>query len=168
LSARAASQLEFLGYRDVTHYLRGKADWMVRALPCDPAPSMREKLRALPYFINNLAPGIRANWIALSDRPTVVQRAKDDLPRLQPADPIPTSSRTDVVGVVLNSDGVMIGAIEPNANGTRAIDAVNPAPQTIRPDMTQRLATELLEKHRYILITTSFGRYIGRYEPPTT
>ena len=127
---------------------------------------MREKLRALPYFIVNLAPGLRANWIAISGRPTVVQCAKDDLPRLQPADPIPTSSRTDVVGVVLNSDGVMLGAIEPNAKGARAIDAVNPAPQTIRPDMTHRLAADLLKKHHYILVTTSFGKYLGRYQPP--
>jgi hypothetical protein len=150
------------------HYLRGKADWMVRGLPCEPAPPMREKLRALPYFINNLAPGIRASWIALSRRPTVVQCAKDDVARLRPSDPIPTSAaRPHVVAVVLNTEGTLLGAIEPNAQGARAIDAVNPAPQTIRPDMTHRLAAHLLEKHRYILVTTSFGKYLGRYEPPT-
>jgi hypothetical protein len=32
--------------------------------------------------------------------------------------------------------------------------------------MGHRLAAHLLEKHRYILVTTSFGKYIGRYEPP--
>jgi hypothetical protein len=148
------------------HYLRGKADWMVRGLPCEPAPSTSEKLRALPYFINNLAPGIRAKWIALSRRPTVVQQAKDDLSRLHPPDAISASiARADVVAVVLNADGILLGAIESNAKGASTIDAMNPAPQTIRPDMTHRLAAELLEKHRYILITTSFGRYIGRYEP---
>jgi hypothetical protein len=151
------------------HYLRGKADWMVRGLPCDPIPSMREKLRALPYFINNLTPGIRASWIAISRRPSVMQSARDDLPRLRPSDPIPTSAaRPDVVAVVLNSAGALLGAIEPNAKGARAIDAANPAPQTIRPDMTHRLAAHLLEKHRYILVTTSFGKYLGRYEPPAT
>jgi hypothetical protein len=151
------------------HYLRGKADWMLRGLPCEPAPSMRDKLRALPYFINNLAPGIRASWISISRRPTAAQRAEDDLPRLRPSDPIPASTaRADVVAVVLNSEGMLLGAIEPNANGARAIDALNPAPQTIRPDMTHRLAAHLLEKHRYILVTTSFGKYLGRYEPPTT
>jgi hypothetical protein len=168
LSARAAAQLEYLGYRDVMHYLRGKADWMVRGLPCDPAPSNREKLRALPYFIINFAPAIRTSWIALSRRPTVVQCAKDDVLRLSPSDPIPTPAPgADIIAVVLNSDGVVLGAIEPNAKGSRAIDAVNPAPQTIRPDMAHRLAAHLLEKHRYILITTSFGKYLGRYEPPT-
>jgi hypothetical protein len=128
---------------------------------------MPEKLRALPYFINNLAPGVRASWIAISRRPTVGQCAKDDLPRLRPTDPVALSDvRTDVVAVVLDSEGALLGAIEPGAKGARAIDALNPAPQTIRPDMTHRLAAELLEKHRYILVTTSFGRYLGRYEPP--
>lgn len=128
---------------------------------------MREKLRALPYFINNLAPRIRASWIAISRRSTVVQCAKDDLPRLRPSDPVPLSdARTDVVAVVLDSAGALLGAIEPSAKGARAIDAVNPAPQTIRPDMTHQLAADLLEKHRYILVTTSFGKYLGRYEPP--
>ena len=151
------------------HYLRGKADWMLRGLPCEPAPSMRDKLGALPYFINNLAPGIRASWIAISRRPTAAQCANDDVARLRPSDPIPASTaRADVVAVVLNSEGMLLGAIEPNANGARAIDALNPAPQTIRPDMTHRLAAHLLEKHRYILVTTSFGKYLGRYEPPTT
>jgi hypothetical protein len=53
-------------------------------------------------------------------------------------------------------------------NEDRAIDAMNPAPQTIRPDMTHKLAATLLQKHRYILITTSYGKYLGRYEPPPT
>jgi hypothetical protein len=149
------------------HYLRGKADWVLRGLPCDPAPAMLQKLRALPYFINNLAPGVRTSWIALSHRPTVLQCMRDDLPPLHPVDRIAHSeARTDVVGVVLNSDGSLLGAIEPNAKSEHAIDGMNPAPQTIRPDMTHRLAAELLVEHRYILITTSLGKYIGRYEPP--
>jgi hypothetical protein len=151
------------------HYLRGKADWMLRSLPCAPAPSMRERLRALPYFVNNLAPGIRANWIAVSRRATVMQCTKDDLPRLRPADEVAASAmRTGVVAVVLNSESVLLGAIEAHAKAACAIDAVNPAPQTIRPDMTHRLAGELLQKHPYLLVTTSFGKYLGRYEPPSS
>ena len=150
------------------HYLRGKADWMVRGLPCEPAPSMREKLRALPYFINNLAPWIRTSWIAISRRFTVGKTAKDDLSRLRAAEPVSASAlRTDVVAVVLNTQGQLLGAIEKNGAGNGAVEAINPAPQTIRPDMTHRLAAELLEKHRYILVTTSFGKYLGRYEPST-
>jgi hypothetical protein len=151
------------------HYLRGKADWMVRGLPCAPAPSMREKLRALPYFINNLAPGVRAAWIGLSRRSTILEFTIDDLPRVRPSDAVSTpAGRSDVIAVALNSDGVLLGAIEPKAKGNRPIDAMNPAPQTIRPDMTHRLAAELLKKHRYILVTTEFGEYLGRYEALST
>ncbi len=149
------------------HYLRGKADWMLRGLPCDPLPSTREKLRALPYFINNLAPLIRAAWIAISRRPTVGKALRDDLSRLRAAEPVSASAlRSDVVAVVLNSKGVLLGAIEKNGK-MESSEAINPAPQTIRPDMTHRLAAQLLEHHRYILVTTSFGKYLGRYERPT-
>ena len=148
------------------HYPRGKADWMLRGLPCEPAAPKREKLRALPYFINNLAPGIRSRWIAISRRNTVAQSMKDDLPRWGPSAPVTSSSaRTDVAGVVLDTNGILLGAIEPNAKNGGALEAMNPAPQTIRPDMTHRLAAELLKGHRYILITTSYGKYVGRYEP---
>ncbi len=141
---------------------------MLRGLPCEPAAPMREKLRALPYFINNLVPGVRASWIAISRRRTIRQATHDDLPRLRSSDAVAdTRTRSDVVAVVLNSDGVLLGAIEANANGLHAIDVMNPAPQTIRPDMTHRLAAELLKSHRYILATTAFGKYLGRYEPPT-
>jgi hypothetical protein len=151
------------------HYLRGKADWMLRGLPCEPAPSTREKLRALPYFINNLAPGIRAGWIVLSRREPVGQSAKDDLSRLRAAEATSASAlRSDVVAVVLNSEGLLLGAIEKNGAGSGTIEAINSSPQTIRPDMTHRLAAELLKDHRYILVTTSFGKYLGRYEPPPT
>jgi hypothetical protein len=98
-----------------------------------------------------------------------VQQVKDDLSRLHPPDPVHISiARSDVLAVVLDSKGVLLGAIEADAKGANAIGAMNPAPQTIRPDMTHRLAAELLETHRYILITTSFGKYIGRYEPPSS
>jgi hypothetical protein len=157
-----------LGFRDAMHYLRGKADWMVRGFPCAPQPSMLEKLHALPYFVNDLAPGIRATWISISRRSTVMESTKDDVPRVRPSVDVPIAAGDNpLAAVVLNSDGVLLGSIEPNANGAHAIDAMNPAPQTIRPDMTHRLAATLLEKHRYILVTTSLGRYVGRYTPAT-
>lgn len=154
------------------HYLRGKADWMIRGLPCDPKPPAREKLRALPYFVNNLFPGLRQTWISISRRSTVAELCKDDLPHLKPstlANEIPASSaRNQAVAVVLNGAGVLLGSIEANAKGARTIDAMNPAPQTIRPDMTHALAAKLLETHPYILVTTSFGKYLGRYDRPLT
>jgi hypothetical protein len=90
MSARAAAQLQYLGYRSVYHYLRGKADWIVRGLPTEPARApVSERWRALPYFINNLAPGLRAAWIALSRRVTVARFTRDTLLKLTPADAIP-------------------------------------------------------------------------------
>jgi rhodanese-related sulfurtransferase len=63
LSARAAAQLELLGFTGVRHYFRGKADWIVRGLPTDPPAPLSERIRAIPYFVNNLAPGVRSLWI---------------------------------------------------------------------------------------------------------
>jgi hypothetical protein len=40
---------------------------------------------------------------------------------------------------------------------------MNPAPQTIRPDMTRRLASALLREAPYLLITRAGGAYCGRY-----
>ena len=151
------------------HYVRGKADWMVRGLPSEPVLSTREKLRALPYFINNLVPSIRAGWIAISSRNTVAKAMKDDLSRLRAAEPVSASSlRSDVVAVLLNSEGQLLGAIEPNGKAEGAGEAINSAPQTIRPDMTHRLAAHLLKNHRYLLVTDALGKYLGRYEPPAT
>lgn len=147
--------------------MRGKADWMLRELPCEPAPSIREKLRALPYFINNLAPSIRGAWISISGRPIVGKTSKDDLSRLRAAETVSASAlRSDVVAVLLNSDGQLLGAIEKNGKVSGGTEAINPAPQTIRPDMTHRLAAHLLESTRYLLVTTAEGKYLGRYEPP--
>ena len=53
------------------HYFRGKVDWIVRGLPTEPVPPLSERARALRYFINNLAPGIRAAWIRYSVRTIV-------------------------------------------------------------------------------------------------
>ena len=142
---------------------------MVRGLPCDPVPTLGEKLRALPYFINNLAPSVRASWIEISSRDTVARAMKDDLSRLRAAEAVSASAlRSDVVAVLLNSEGQLLGAIEPNGKMNGGAERVNPAPQTIRPDMTHQLATHLLKSHRYLLVTTSFGKYLGRYEPPAT
>jgi len=42
---------------------------------------------------------------------------------------------------------------------------MNPNPQTIRPDMTRRLATKLLRSNPYLIVTTGKGKYLGRYVP---
>jgi hypothetical protein len=149
----------------VTHYFRGKADWMVRGLPTEPAAPLSERIRALRYFIHNLAPGIRAAWIRYSNRTTVRDSMRDDLVRLGPDDAVSAASADSSAprAVVLNHDGVLLGAIEKLDSAPHARDAMNSAPQTIRPDMTPRLAAKLLEANRYLIVTTEHGKYLGRY-----
>jgi hypothetical protein len=166
LSARAAAQLELKGFTEVYQYARGKADWIVRGLPSEPAAPIAERLRALPYFVHNLAPAIRQRWIELSRRVSVVQSMVDDLPRLSPGDPLPSSFRAGAppFAVVLDGAGVLLGAIEAIRPGLPADEVMNPAPQTIRPDMTHALAKTLLRHAPYLLITEADGRYLGRYK----
>ena len=151
------------------HYFRGKADWIVRGLPTEPAPPLSERMRALPYFINNLAPGFRSAWISRSNRTIVREAMRDDLTCLHPNDAVtatPTNNSPIPRAVILNADGVLLGAIDKPDSGSRARDMMNSAPQTIRPDMTPRLAAKLLESNPYLLVTTEHGKYLGRYLPP--
>jgi hypothetical protein len=168
LSARAAAQLELIGFTDVLHYFRGKADWLVRGFDIEPAPALSERLRALPYFINNYAPGLRASWIRYSGRVCVGDFMRDDLQRIEPADALPaaTPDSPSPRAVVLDSQGVLLGSVETRDSAPRALAAMNPAPQTIRPDMTLRLAAELMAAHPYLIVTTAVGRYLGRFIRP--
>jgi hypothetical protein len=156
-----------LGCTDVRHYFRGKADWIVRGLPTDPPATLSERMRALPYFINNLAPGLRAFWIHYSNRVRIDEFMRDDLVRVGPEDDVPAASPDSPMprAVVLDRNGVLLGAIEQTDPSPRALDAMNPNPQTIRPDMTPRLAQKLLASNPYLMVTTAKGRYLGRYVP---
>ncbi len=147
------------------HYLRGKADWMVRGAPMEPPTGWSERGIALPYFLNNLFPAARESGIAITRREAVWSSMRDDLPKLAPTDPAPPPCGNGVVprAVVLDANGILLGAIEDAAPGASALDAMNPAPQTIRPDMTPRLAAVLLRARPYLLVTTAEGKYLGRY-----
>ncbi len=114
LSARAAAQLELVGYTDVRHYFRGKADWIVRGMPTDPSAPLPERIRAFPYFINNLAPGLRSFWIHYTDRVRVAEFMHDDLIHLGPEDAVASAAPDSRMprAVVLNADGILLGAIE--------------------------------------------------------
>jgi hypothetical protein len=169
LSARAAAQLEMMGFDRVYHYARGKVDWIVRGLPTEPHAPVGERLRALPYFVNNLAPGFRTAWIRLSRRVTVMVFTRDDVAQIAADAPAPPAMAQDrPIAVVLNRDGILLGAIDGPGDRSaawRASDVMNPAPQTIRPDMTPSLAATLLRSRPYLLVTTALGRYVGRYNP---
>ena len=74
-------------------------------------------------------------------------------------------TRSDAGSVVLDRNGILLGTIEQSDPAPRALDAMNPTPQTIRPDMTPRLARKLLSSNPYLMVTTAKGKYLGRYVP---
>jgi hypothetical protein len=92
-------------------------------------------------------------------------RDDDNLVRLGPEDSVPPASPDSPTprAVVLNPDGVLLGAIEQSESAPRALDVMNPAAQTIRPDMTPRLAAKLMASNPYLIVTTAMGNYLGRY-----
>jgi hypothetical protein len=137
----------------------------VRGLPAEPAAPMAERVRALPYFVHNEVPVLRQSWIWLSRRKTVGESMRSELPQLRPDEPLPDAFRSSAapLAVVVDSGGILLGAIDGNRPGAPACEAMNPAPQTIRPDMTPQLAATLLRESPYLLITTADGRYLGRY-----
>jgi len=136
-------------------------------LPTDPPTLLSERMRALPYFVNNLAPGLRSFWIHYSDRVRIDEFIRNDLIRLGPEDAVPPASPDSPTprAVVLSSEGILLGTIETSDGAPRALDAMNPNPQTIRPDMTQRLARKLLASNLYLMVTTAKGNYLGHYVP---
>jgi len=136
-------------------------------LPTDPPAPLSERIRAIPYFTNNLAPSLRAFWIHYSDRVRVDEFMCDDLARLAPEDSVLRASPNSPTprAVVLDRNGILLGTIEQSDSAPRALDAMNPNPQTIRPDMTPRLAKKLLSSNPYLMVTTAKGKYLGRYVP---
>ena len=136
-------------------------------MPTDPYAPLSERISALPYFVNNLAPGLREFWIHYTGRVRVAEFSRDDLLRLGPEDSVPPGSPDSPTprAVVLDSDGVLLGTIEQSNSAPRALDAMNPKPQTIRPDMTPRLAAKLLTSNPYLIVTTEKGKYLGRHVP---
>jgi hypothetical protein len=57
----------------------------------------------------------------------------------------------------------LLGAIDKSDSAPHASEIMNSAPQTIRPDMTPKLAAKLLRSNRYLIVTTEHGKYLGRY-----
>lgn len=90
-----------------------------------------------------------------------------ELPRLPADEPLPGSFSAAAApfAVVLDGAGILLGAIDEKRAGALARDCINPAPQTIRADMTRRLAFKLLEHSPYLLVTDSEGRFLGRFVP---
>ena len=139
----------------------------MRGLTTEPPAGVMERVRPLAFFINNLAPGLRAGWITLTNRHRVDQFTIDDIPRLSSDDHVSGATRHEAPhAVVLNHHRVLLGSLDDGVGEGRAIDYVNGGPQTIRPDMKPALAKKLLREHAYLLVTTTMGEYLGRYIPP--
>ena len=138
---------------------------MVRGLPMDPPASLSERMSPFRYFVNNLAPRLRSSWIHFSDRVRVDEFMCDDLVRFGPEDVVPPAAPDSPTprAVVLDPDNVLLGTIEQSDAASRALDAMDPNPQTIRPDMSPRLAEKLLKSNPYLIVTTAKGKYLGRY-----
>jgi hypothetical protein len=138
---------------------------MVRGLPTEPVASLGARLRAAPFFVNNLAPGPRATWIRLARR-AGVGRSMAAVARVRPDEPVPPDVAGTPAAVVIDEAGILLGAVDVPARG-RAVDVMDPAPQTIRPDMTHALAAALLRRAPYLLVTTADGVHLGRYVAAT-
>jgi hypothetical protein len=139
----------------------------MRRLPTEPPASLRERLRPLPYFINNLAPGFRTGWIALIRRTRIDRFIVNDIPRLRPLDRLSSSTRRESPhAVVLSREGVLLGSIDDEPGDGPAIHFVNGGPQTTRPEMKPAMAAKLLKDHPYLLVTDAIGKYLGRYVWP--
>jgi hypothetical protein len=139
-------------------------------MPAEPRAPAGERMRALPYFVHNLAPGIRQTWIKLTRRKGAGASMTSQLPRLRPDDTLGNpgaeagAAIAAPIAVVTDAAGILLGAIDRNRPGLSAVEAMNPAPQTIRPDMTRRLAAFLLRGAPYLLVTTAEGHYLGLYK----
>ena len=107
-------------------------------MPTDPPTPLSERMRAFPYFVNNLAPGLRSFWIHYLDRVRVEEFMRDDLIRLGPEDAVPPAAPDSPTprAVVLDSNGVLLGTIEQlQSRAARAVrDESEPANNPPRHD----------------------------------
>jgi rhodanese-related sulfurtransferase/CBS domain-containing protein len=143
LSPRAASRLEALGFRDVYHYVGGKADWMAAGLPIE----------------GSAASLTLVGGLARTEVPTcsLETRVSEIRPRL--------------VGdwsscFVLNEERIVLGRVYRSRLGDddeTAEGIMDPGPVTFRPDITVDEMAERMrhDKLRTAPITTADGRLVG-------
>jgi CBS domain-containing protein len=145
MSARAASRLETLGFKQVFRYTPGKEDWMAAGLPIEGSKA------SIP----------RVSSVARRDVPTcrLDERLGD------------VSARVRAKGwelcVVVNEGNIVLGrlvrtALEGDEDAT--VEAVmEPGPVTYRPHVVaEDAARTLAERHvQSVLVTTGDGELIG-------
>jgi rhodanese-related sulfurtransferase/CBS domain-containing protein len=143
LSPRAAWRLEALGFRNVHHYVGGKADWMAAGLPIE----------------GSAASLTLVGRLARTDVPTcsLETRVSEIRARLEGA----WSSC-----FVVNEERIVLGRVYRSRLGDddqTAEEVMDPGPVTFRPDIT---VDEMVERMGHdnlqtAPITTSDGRLIG-------
>ncbi len=145
MSARAASRLETLGFRQVHRYQPGKADWFAAGLP-------REGKQAHTARVADVARrdvptcGIDERVSAVRDR---AREGGWD------------------VSVVVDEQRVVLGLVRSEAlgvaPGTPVEEVMQPSPVTFRPNLGAGQMPDYLKKQRIprALVTTSDGVLIG-------
>ena len=143
LSPRAAWRLEALGFRNVYHYIGGKADWMAAGLPI-------EGTAASLTLIGRLA---------RPDVPTCPLSA-----RVAEIRPLLGEWSTCFV---VNDERIVLGRVYRSRLGdddeARVEDVMDPGPVTFRPDITVDEMADRMRRDelRTAPVRTSDGRLIG-------
>jgi rhodanese-related sulfurtransferase len=144
LSARAAGVLESIGFYEVYRYAPGKADWLAAGLATEGAEEKKVRLR---HMIHKDVPTCRLR-----------ERLQDVKSRRRP---------NQDTCVVVNESNIVLGVIHKDAweadPDARIGDIMDPAPQTIRPDLEPKDAQKILRGYQAatVLVTTSDGELLG-------
>jgi rhodanese-related sulfurtransferase/CBS domain-containing protein len=144
LSARGARVLELLGFTDVYDYVASKTAWLGEGLPGEGEVAAYDRA------------GARAT------RPPTCRpdaTVGDIFDRLREPE--------TVVVVVVDEQGLVLGALHPRAAGlppaTPVLEAADPGPATVRPSITrQELARSMDDEgQHHVIVSTSHGRLLG-------
>ncbi len=144
LSARAAWRMENMGFQEVYRYTPGKADWLAAGWETEGTHAKKSRIKHMVQ----------------KDVPTcsLRERLEDVKSRRRP---------NQDMCVVVNDRNIVLGVIQgetwdqnPQA---RAIDVMQPGPQTLRPDLDPKDAEKILRRSDQpgAIVTTSDGELLG-------
>ena len=144
LSPRAAALLEAHGFTDVYDYVASKTAWLGAGLPSEGEVTPDERV------------GSRARPAPTCSPDATVGDVAESL----------TADGTTVV-IVLDGDGVVLGALHPNAAGlppdTPVLSAADPGPASVRPSITRGELAGSMDKNgqHHMIVSTYGGRLLG-------
>jgi rhodanese-related sulfurtransferase len=140
LSSRGAALLEQYGFREVYDYTASKVAWLAMNLPAKGTLPARVRAGAHTRLAATCGP----------------DATTDALPEPGPGN----------VVVVVDKDGIVLGAIRPEAAAARrrpVMDILQPAPPTVRPSIhVEELAKSMdNDGQDHVLVTTYEGTLLG-------